>query len=226
MNKLTKISFSALCGSLAAMAANAGSIDVTGSASMTHTSNGATDTCNPLGMDSALTFKGSGELDGGQTVTLTSELADQTAYSAASIALGTNSLGTFKFDQGGGGGGIGGYDDVTPTAWEESWGAGLGAGIDFQKGVGSAPHINWTSPTFAGSKLIIAYTPRNGSVAGASDKTASGDLAGPKLSGYDIMLDLNTEYAYSLPNIFIGGSHSELDSNAPGANLQKRTSDH
>ena len=64
MDKLTKIGVSALCGSLASVAAaNAGSMDVTGSASATYTSLSDTVVGNPLGMTTALTFTGNGELD-------------------------------------------------------------------------------------------------------------------------------------------------------------------
>ena len=65
MNKLTKVSLTALCGSLATLtAANAGELSATGAAHMTYTSKGKSETGNPLGMKSNITFSGSGELDG------------------------------------------------------------------------------------------------------------------------------------------------------------------
>ncbi len=58
MNKLTKIGASALCGSLAAVsAAHAGSMSVTGGATVTYTQLEGKVTGNPLGMASALTFR-------------------------------------------------------------------------------------------------------------------------------------------------------------------------
>ena len=67
MNKLTKVGCSALCGSLAAIsAANAGDLTVTGGADLTYFSNSGS-SGNPIGMASAVTFKGSGELDNGWT---------------------------------------------------------------------------------------------------------------------------------------------------------------
>ena len=57
MNKLTKIGCSALCGSLAAVSAvNAGSIDVSGSATATWISKEGAVTGNPIGVNSGLTF--------------------------------------------------------------------------------------------------------------------------------------------------------------------------
>jgi len=68
MNKLTKVGLSALCGSLASIsAANAGTMEVLGTATATWTQLGGKVTGNPIGMNTGLTFKGSGELDGGQT---------------------------------------------------------------------------------------------------------------------------------------------------------------
>ena len=64
MNKLTKIGASALCGSLAAIAsAQAGSMSVAGGATATYSSVEGSVTGNPIGMNTGITFTGSGELD-------------------------------------------------------------------------------------------------------------------------------------------------------------------
>ena len=69
MNKLTKVGLSALCGSLATVAsAQAGSLGVKGGATATWSSNQGDTTGNPIGMNSAVTFTGSGELDNGTTL--------------------------------------------------------------------------------------------------------------------------------------------------------------
>ena len=74
--------------------ANAGTLEVTGSTEATW-SNLPGVTGNPIGMNSGLTFKGSGELDGGQTFSVTLTDTDKSAYSSANITLHTNSVGTF-----------------------------------------------------------------------------------------------------------------------------------
>ena len=95
MNKLNKIGLSALCGSLACVAsANAGEISVSGSTQATWVSNEGSTTGNPLGLNTGLTFSGSGELDGGQKVALTITHADKNAFSAASMSLTTNNFGS------------------------------------------------------------------------------------------------------------------------------------
>jgi len=100
MNKITKIGLSALCGSLASIsAANAGSLDVTGSATATYTTLGGQVTGNPIGMKTGLTFTGNGELDGGQTFKVAIAHANKNAYSSAGITLNTNSIGKFVLVQ-------------------------------------------------------------------------------------------------------------------------------
>ena len=125
MNKLTKVGCSALCGSLAAItAANAGDLAVTGGIHVTYMSDGNT-TGNPIGMASAVTFSGTGELDNGWTYGLYTDFLDQDAYSATRVNITMGGLGTIEFDQGNSGNGIAAYDNVMPTAWEEAHGAGL-----------------------------------------------------------------------------------------------------
>jgi outer membrane protein OmpU len=68
MNKLHKIGATALCGSLACVAANAGEMSVSGSAVATYTSVDKSVTGNPIGINSGITFTGSGELDNGSTL--------------------------------------------------------------------------------------------------------------------------------------------------------------
>ena len=86
MDKFTKIGLSALCGSLAAVAASAGEMSVTGGATATWSSNSKDVTGNPIGLSSGLTFKGSGELDNGTTFTLSLTETDQAAFSVGSIS--------------------------------------------------------------------------------------------------------------------------------------------
>ena len=101
MNKLTKIGVSALCGSLASVvAANAGSLDVTGGATATYTSLDGAVTGNPLGMASAMTFTGNGELDNGTTFKLSIAHTNKAAYTGSSISMTTPTLGTFSYDEG------------------------------------------------------------------------------------------------------------------------------
>jgi len=223
MNKLTKVSLTALCGSLAVItAAKAGELSATGGATVTWTSKSGAETGNPLGMATNITFTGSGELDGGQDVAVNITHDDQDAFSSASISLTTNSLGTFKLNQGGGGAGIGGYDDNAPTAWEESWDI-ASSNIDLAKGVGSSTNLNWTSPSFAGTTLQVAWAPKNDGVQ-VNDKVTSGVTGSQnKGEGLDVVLDIAPDFGTFSPNLYAGYSVTEQygDAKASGTSSDK-----
>jgi len=189
MNKLTKIGVSALCGSLASVAANAGTMEVLGGATATWSSNEGTETGNPIGMNSGLTFKGTGELDNGTTFTLTVTGTDQMAYTSGSIAMVTPSMGTITIVQAAGGAGVDRFDDMMPTAWEETNGTSLATGLQTVAGVGTTMNVEWSMPADMlpeGMAAHIAYSPRVGAGV-VNDKSPSGDT-GSSGAGYDIAL--------------------------------------
>ena len=212
MNKLTKVGCSALCGSLAAIsAANAGDLSVTGGADLTYLSQGGAVTGNPIGMASAVTFKGSGELDNGWTFDVVIAEGDGVAYSAARIALTMGGLGTLEFDQGNSGNGIAAYDNVLPTAWEEAHGAGLSGGVKTVMGIGNSSNVQWTLPTVLGATVNLAYAHEVGTTDNA-DKTASGPSNTSTGKGYDATIKINpslgTEILSGL-NLYVGASTIE-----------------
>ena len=96
MNGLKKIGIgvTALAGTLAYVsAAQAGSMAVTGSAVLTYVQKDSKEmTGNPLGMSKDLTFKGSGELDNGWTVSVMHDLTDAAAWASSSLSIGMGSL--------------------------------------------------------------------------------------------------------------------------------------
>ena len=202
MNKYTKIGLSALCGSLASIsAANAGTLDVTGSAEATYSTLSGQVTGNPIGMKTSLSFTGNGELDGGQTFSVGIADANQAAYSSANITLNTNSAGTWVLSSAEGGKGIGGYDDNMPRAWEEVWDTSITTNANFQKGVGSTTNISWTSPKVIGTTLHIAYAPDNDGSSNVN-KAVSGDASNAFGAGWDVVLDTGT--ANGGINLFLG----------------------
>ena len=189
MNKLTKIGVSALCGSLASVAAaNAGSMDVTGAASATYTSLSDTVVGNPLGMTTALTFTGNGELDNGSTFKVTIVHGNKVAYSASAIALTTPSLGTFTYDEGGGTG-IDRIDDMMPTAWEETTGTGLGTGLRTVSGAGGVSDLEWNVGMGLpdGMNVYASFAPRPDGSKNAKKKSG-GDTTSAAGNGWDIVL--------------------------------------
>jgi len=210
MNKITKIGVSALCGSLASVAAaNAGTLDVTGSATATYTSLNGVVTGNPLGMASAMTFTGNGELDNGSTFTLTIAHTNKAAYTGSGISLTTPSLGTFKYDEGGGTG-LDRIDDMMPTAWEEVDGTGQPMGLRTVAGVGGQSDIEWTVGGIGlpdGMAGYISYSPSpDGSK--NSNKGTSGSIS-EDVDGHGYDLVLTHSGLYDGLNVFAGYSEIE-----------------
>jgi len=208
MNKLTKVGCSALCGSLAAIsAAYAGDLSVTGGADVTYVSLDDDTTGNPFGMASAVTFKGSGELDNGWTFAVTMAEGDAHAYSASNIDIVMGGLGSLNFNGGNSGNGIAAYDNVMPTAWEEAHGAGVSGGVKTVLGVGSSDNIQWTLPKFVGTEIALTYAFDQGT-SDTADKTAKSSGTATN-RGYDATIKINpslgTEILSGL-NLYGGGS--------------------
>ena len=190
MDKLTKIGVSALCGSLASVAsANAGSLDVTGGATATYTSVSNTTVGNPLGMASAMTFTGNGELDNGSTFTLTIAHTNKSAYTGSAIALTTPNLGTFTYDEGGGTG-LDRIDDMMPTAWEETSGTGLPTGTRTVAGAGGNADVEWNVGLALpeGMNVYGSYAARPGGGQKNTNKAYGGDSGAVNGYGWDVVL--------------------------------------
>ena len=211
MNKLTKIGFSALCGSLAAIStANAADLTVTGGADMTWVSKNGATTGNPLGIGSNFSMKASSEWDNGFKHDLTIAFTNAGAYSSAVINLDMGGLGKLNFNQGDSGNGISAFDDKMPTAWEEAWGAGLSTGVRLALGSGASQNIQYTTPTVLGTTLTLTAAPDYGTADTADKTTAnSGDS---KKNSYDATININpslgTEILSGL-NIFGGAATIE-----------------
>ena len=216
MNKLTKVGFSALCGSLAAIStANAGDLTVTGGVDMSWISLDNSTTGNPIGIGSNLTFKGSGELDNGWKFDLTVANTNANAYSAATVNLDMGMLGKLNFDQGSSGNGIAAFDNKMPTAWEEPWGNGLSSGVKTVLGSGGSDNIMYTTPTVLGITLTATHAPTVGS-SDTADKASSG-VRTTKGHGYDGTININPSFGTELLSgldLFVGGHYTDVMKNS------------
>ena len=182
MNKLTKIGLSALAGSLVAVSAHAGSMSVSGSASLTISDSDVDNTQattaegNTWSMGDSLTFTGGGELDNGMTVAVSYELdddegdANSNVLDSHSITLSSDEMGSITFAGHGGDGALSAIDDKTPNAYEESW-DGV-AEADEETLVGGTTSNNmftYKSPDIGGAVITIGYVP-----GGTAAKTTTG----------------------------------------------------
>ena len=144
MNKLKKVGLTALGTALVSTAAFAGDMAVTGGATITWVGQDNTDTGNGFTMNDTLTFTGSGELDNGWAITYVHKI-DLGVNDANSIKIATD-MGDLTFHGEGGSGPIGAWDDVMPSANEESYAnvAGTTSGPD--AGAGGSDTFTYVLP--------------------------------------------------------------------------------
>jgi len=211
MNNLKKIGLSALAGTLASLSAQAGELTVTGTAEISYTQRDKDEvTGNALGMNKALGFAGSGELDNGWTVSYSQATTDAFALTSAALTLGMGSLGTLIFDQDSGADMGSALDNVVPTAFEEA-DAGMDTGLVVSGGaIDPSGSIVYKLPVFAGAQFGVAYQPRSGA-------TVNGDGATNEGSGeraYEYAVDWSPEM---VPGLRVGGAIGQCDNCAAGA---------
>jgi outer membrane protein OmpU len=122
MTNLKKLGLTALAGSLVATTGYAGTLDVTGAASVSYVSQDETETTgNPWSMTRDIKFAGSGEMDNGMTISY-HQLLTAGTFSSSGLKLDMGDAGMLTFGNGTSqGSGIGAYDDKMPTAKEQVW---------------------------------------------------------------------------------------------------------
>jgi hypothetical protein len=184
---------------------------VTGSATATYTQVEGAVTGNPLGLNSGLTFTGTGELDSGIGITLAITHADKNAFSAASIAADIPGLGVFKLD-GSTGTGLDRIDDMMPTAWEETDGTGTPAGLQKVVGAGGSMDIEWALSADIlpeGVSAYAAWSPLPDGTA-ANDKASGGATHTVQGHGYDVVLMYDNPLGM-MEGLNIFGGYSWID---------------
>jgi outer membrane protein OmpU len=138
-------------------------------------------------MSDSVTFSGSTELDNGLTYSFSLELDGDAASGASgtnvvdshSISLSSDSFGTLKFAGHGGAGVLDAWDDVTPTAYEESWDVVSGADTSRTNGTTSDNSFGYTSPSMGGATIHASYF--TGSTTQASFYTDLGIKISPEM---------------------------------------------
>ena len=198
MNNFKKVGLTALAGSLAAVSANAIELAVSGSTNVSHineTSTSSTLGGASLGVDTAIMFNGSGELENGWTVSTYAALNDggAAALSSSQLTIGMGSLGTLRFAQHFGTA-ANGIDDVTPKVYEELWDTSVGAavlqGFGRQTAEGA---LTYTTPSFtlgdASATLAVDYDPQAGVASNDHDAVSDASSAYGSGMGYVLKVD-------------------------------------
>jgi outer membrane protein OmpU len=140
------------------MSASAYEISMSGGASVAATTaddNGKTG----YYMNDSITFTVSGETDGGLNITTKLELDGganaSSSFDNRSLAIAHDELGTVTFSGHGGDSVLSGWDDVTPSAYEESW--GLTTSPSVINGVAGDNLWRYDSPNFSGLTVHMSY---------------------------------------------------------------------
>ena len=170
MNKLTKLGLTALAGSLVATSVSAGTLSVSGAASLSYDT-GSEATGNKFAMGDSVNFAGSGDLDNGMTIDVKIEL-DGGTYDDYSLALGMGDAGTLTFSGASvGAGGLNKYGDNVPTANEEVYDATDGNDHGVVGNMSSTKGFFYNG-TFGNIGLSAGYTANTGTAkSDASDKS-------------------------------------------------------
>jgi len=235
---IKKIGLTALAGSLVSMSVNAADVSISGGASVaigkTHDSDKAY-----YYQNDSITFSVSGETDGGLTITTTLELdGDATGgtggdFDSQNVKISTPEMGTITFAAHGGDSVISGWDDVTPSAYEEVWALtknkadGTTSGNIVISGGSGNGLWRYDSPSFSGVSFHAAYVSASATSGRESSYSDMGIQVAPEMveglslgyamGEYDesatiLGVDASTMWAkYAYGPVTVGIQASELD---------------
>ena len=250
MDNIKKIGLTALAGSLVAVsAANAGALSVSGGAKFGYAASDGNEDLetdgNRFGMQKLISFSGSGELDNGNTISLTHNMAVTGSLSTSVLKYDMGDMGSLTYSEDSGDVGIGKIDDLMPTAEEE-----VTNGIDADTATGANEALvgkvdggmtgfNYVY-TMDMATIQLGYSPKttsgnndDGSNSGAGGKKSSTSIAitatpmdgltvfgGTGDKGTGTQEDDHDTYGlkYAFGPITVGYQHSEIDFAATTSN--------
>jgi len=209
MNKMKKIGLSALAGSLVAFSAANAEITMSGGASVGVTSDNDT-RASGYYMGDSINFTLSGETDNGLTITQKIELEGGVDNQSTAIA---GDFGTLTYHKHGGDSVMSGWDDKTPTAYEEVWVlAEFDAATTDTTGTNEVVMINgragdalwrYDSPTYSGVSVHASYVQANA----AGSENSHADVNGYSDWGIQVAPEM-------LEGLSIGYAQAEVDESA------------
>ena len=163
MNNLKKIGLTALGTAMVATSANAAALSVSGGTSIFFGGEDNSNGGNGWSMTDQLDFNASGEMDNGMTLSLYLQLDTSAAnWDDRKVTIGTD-MGTLTFSGHGSSGPVGAWDDLTPSANEESWGTSIGGAVDGPTNAASYDNGFIYDYTISdGLALKAAYDPSKG----------------------------------------------------------------
>ena len=136
MNNLKKVGLTALGTVLVAGSAQAATMSVSGGTSIFFGGEDNSNAGNGWSMTDQVTFSASGEMDNGFTISTSLQLDGTAAagngapFDDRSLTIDSGDMGVLVFSGHGSSGPVGAWDDLVPTANEESWGTSIGGTVD------------------------------------------------------------------------------------------------
>jgi outer membrane protein OmpU len=131
MNNLKKVGLTALGTAMVATSANAAELSVSGGTSLFFGGEDNSNGGNGWSMTDQLDFNASGEMDNGMSLSLYLQIDNAgNTWDDRKLTIGTDGMGTVTFSGHGSSGPVGAWDDLTPSANEESWGTSIGGSVD------------------------------------------------------------------------------------------------
>ena len=124
MNNLKKVGLTALGTALVASSAQAADFSMSATSQITLAGADNGNKGNGFSMSDSISFSASGEMDNGFTVTHSIELDGGMGVGFNALAIDTGDMGKLTFVGGSSTSVMGVWDDLTPSANEESWGVG------------------------------------------------------------------------------------------------------
>jgi outer membrane protein OmpU len=162
MNNLKKIGLTALGTVLVAGSAQAATMSVSGGTSLFFGGEDNSNAGNGWSMTDQVTFTASGEMDNGFTISTSLQL-DASVWDDRSLTIDTGDMGVLVFSGHGSSGPVGAWDDLVPSANEESWGTSIGGAVD-----------GATNATMGNNTFIYDYTVSDSIALKAAYKSAKG----------------------------------------------------
>jgi outer membrane protein OmpU len=209
MNNIKKIGLSALAGSLVAFSAVNAEITMSGGASV-GVSSGNETRASAYYMGDSINFTLSGETDNGLTITQKIELEGGVDNQSTAIA---SDFGTLTYHKHGGDTVMSGWDDKTPSAYEEVWAyASRDAAVTSTTGTNEVVMINgragdalwrYDSNTYSGVSVHAAYV----QAAAAAGENDHGDVGSYTDFGIQIAPEM-------VEGLTIGYAQAEIDESA------------
>jgi len=215
MNNYKKLGVSALAGTLASLtamqAANAGAIDVSGSIDLSYIGlDSDENTGNPFGMSKDFQMNGSGEMDNGYSWSYFANYADGTAglgsITSAAFSMNLDTMGSITVSQGSGSA-VSAIDDVTPSAYEESWDSvGSTSALNLIGGVSSGTVLVYKLPELPmGTTVKIGYNPDPGGTKSADGGSAVGT------NSYGTGMDASIATSLGVDGLTLGAGYAEIE---------------